>query len=1025
LTSISNGTIKKGSTSMVAMTGVSQANPTTPTTNAQLVPGESIVFFPTSTTTGSAVTLATVRAWDGVTYSANEATLQATFVAASNQIPVLTYVKDFVGGVKNTAYVFSYSNLRGDPSLISSGTQRTDAFDAEENIASMTLKFRVKSMTAGSTLARTSPTAYNFTGSGTETIDPSQSFTWTPPTDYTGRQPAFTIVAYDGTNEGSNGNGTAIQVYVNINADPVFVNSTNIISGVSESSPYVITYDKLFSLFPSSDDTTGVLGYRISSLTGATGTLQYYASGVLTNVTAPYTMYPGDQVVWTPPMYENFNTVPVHQVFKMRLVDNQGALSTEIDVKATVAPINDRPVLMSASSLSSVAKNATKTITYADIFNAIDFRDYDVNSSAKPGINDPHGISFRIESVNAGTLQGSTGTVISPVASTLSTMKYLVQSSPDLSSSWSSLTWTPPSNLTGTFTVMKVRIFDGQDFSDSVASINITVTAANSAPTASASSFNYMPGIDENGGLLVKYDDVMGYSGASDADGDLIRFKVVRLTSGTITWNGTTYTTAGLLSTPFTVGPGQTFIWRPSANANGTISAFGITLTDGMADSTEIAVTVTVSSINSAPTVAYTQPVLEGAPYYTFGANPFAISYDTLVTNLGVTDVETGTTGLTFAVSEWLGGQAIGSSTSSNCSSNVTPYTAPLSVSTNSSSTYLCWTPPAGTSGVVTAFRLQVSDPSGAISGQSALVSINIDPGNNVAPSFLSGCRAATSATNVTCSTSNVFGSPSSSVWDIRRSNGATVTWTYDQLKALSGVTDPDSSVLYFVVTSISSTLVTGSASFQKAGTNMSAYTTGTPATTSLIGVGESVVYSTRSTIGTAGSTYQLFTFKAYDGLALSATSLPISVKMQSATGLAPTFTHSAPIALTSITAGDWNEIPYADVRDTLDAYDIDDLSYANLSFLISGSPGSNITVTKKGSGACGTGTDTSIVAGTTQFGPGASLCVQLNSTSSATLATKTNMLPAVNLRTIDWTGSANGAATGTGNYIPLMVRSP
>ncbi|NBW83356.1 hypothetical protein EBR21_16530, partial [bacterium] len=228
LTSISNGTIKKGSTNMVAMVGASQANPVTPSADAQLVPGESLVFFPTSTTTGSAVTLATVRAWDGITYSSTEVTLQATFVAAGNQIPVLTYVKDFNGALKDTAFSFTYDTLRGEPALMSQGTQRTDAYDAEEVIANKTLKFRVESVNEG-VLARTAGGTIENLSAG-KYIGSGESFTWTPAAGVTGMRTAFTIVAWDGTNASA----TPVQVRVYINKDPVFTNSTNIISGIME-----------------------------------------------------------------------------------------------------------------------------------------------------------------------------------------------------------------------------------------------------------------------------------------------------------------------------------------------------------------------------------------------------------------------------------------------------------------------------------------------------------------------------------------------------------------------------------------------------------------------------------------------------------------------------------------------------------------------------------------------------------------------------------------------------------------------
>jgi hypothetical protein len=91
---------------------------------------------------------------------------------------------------------------------------------------------------------------------------------------------------------------------------------------------------------------------------------------------------------------------------------------------------------------------------------------------------------------------------------------------------------------------------------------------------------------------------------------------------------------------------------------------------------------------------------------------------------------------------------------------------------------------------------------------------------------------------------------------------------------------------------------------------------------------------------------------------------------------------------------------------------------------LITGSPGANITVNKKnGANACGT-SPTTITNGSTYISSGESICLQLNSTSAATLSTSTNSLPVLNLRTTDWT-SAGAHGSDVGNVIPLMIRGP
>jgi hypothetical protein len=1054
ITSISNGSIKKGSTTMVATVGASQANPVTPNANSQLVSSESLVFFPTSTTTGSAVTLATVRGYDGTTYSANEATLQATFTATANQIPVITYVKDFTGAVKDTAFSFTYDSLRGDPSLMAQGTQRTDAYDAEENIASKSLKFRVKSEAAGSALARTSPSAYAFTGSGTETIEPGQSFTWTPPSGSTGRQAAFSIVAYDDTNEGSNSAGTAVQVHVYVNKDPTFTNSTNLITGINENSPYTITYDKLFTTYPSSDDSTGILGYQIYDLSGAAGTLQRYVSGVATAVTTPYTMYPGDQILWTPPNHQNVTGYPTHQLFKLRLVDGENATSTAIDVKGVVTAVNTAPVYLSATSLSSVAKNAVKTITYDDIFAAIDFREYDVNTSAKPALGDNHGLRFRIESVNAGTLVGSNGTAIAPTPGNVASMKYLVKSgSQDLSSSWSSLSWTPPSNLTGTFTIMKVRLYDGEDFSDGVASIQISVTAGNATPTFTTSAFTYSPGIGENDALLVKYDDLVAYTGAADADGDVVKFKVSWLSSGSLTIGGTNYTSAGAIGAEPSIGPGQTFVWKPAANTNGTLAAFKVKLTDTVADSTEVTASVIVSDINQAPTIANTAITITGATRYTSSANPFAISYATLSTALGLSDPDI-VGNYTITVTNWLGGQGIGSSSVSNCSSSVTYF--PSSVSMNSGSTYFCWIPPAAVTGTYAAFRVSVADNNNALSGQTALVSINIT-GSDSVPSYLSGCYANTTLNSAACTTTGEFGKDGTyfSTFDINKTGAGAGTYidlSYERLKALTGARDIDSAPIQFVVTYVNGSMLDASSTLIKLGTgSMTAYTgTGTPApaATQLIGPGETMRYSLGSSLGSSlgiGSTYDLLGIKLYDGNSITGiTEKRIKVITRNGATQVPTVNFSAPIPLYSTAGGTagaiqattYYRLTYAELRNYIDAYDLDDQTWSTSTLRVVGG-GTYLTGTttngmftnvvamyRDSSTNCSSllaiTNGTNSTAGASSYSElisGNAICFQVNSTATTSLnASNTNTLTILQLAIVQ-------AGSTVAKYIPLQIR--
>jgi hypothetical protein len=693
-------------------------------------------------------------------------------------------------------------------------------------------------------------------------------------------------------------------------------------------------------------------------------------------------------------------------------------------------------VILSASSLTSVAKNVVKTITYTDIYNAIDFRDYDLNTSAKPALGDLHGISFRIESVNSGTLVGSNGTSIAPTPGNSASMKYLVQSGADLSSSWASLNWTPPPNLTGTYTVMKVRLFDGQDWSNTVASINITVTAGNSTPTYTASSFTYSPGIDENGALLVRYDDLISYTGAADADGDVIRIKVVRLNSGSITVNGTTYSTVGAIGAAPSIGPGQTFIWRPATNAFGTPSAFGIVLTDTVADSAEITASVTVSSVNTAPTLANASGTISGAARYTYNMTPFAISYSTIQSALGITDAESEV--ITLQISSWVGGQRVGSFSSSGCTSP-TYYDGSNTITVTSTNGHnFCWIPPDGVTGVVDAFRVQVSDASGAIAGQTGLIKVNITTGSNAAPSVVSGCKiASTNDTTVTCGGSIAFGSATAAetpVWSVVKAGG-TLSWTYDYLKSLSGVRDTDTSSVSFVITGINTNLTTPtSASLQKNSVNVTTYPgSGTPATTALIGPGEKITFNSSNNISSTydNDTY-LFKIKAYDGAALSA-EMWIKVSLvASSTDQPPNFRFAAPMIMPTATAvsGTAMVFSYATIRAHLDANDVNeaagDLPRGNMNLYVTSASGANFTVYKSASSACTT--PTLMAAGVT-ISSSDFLCVYPDATSAGNLnnvANAATAYPLVNIKVSNYTGSANSTTyypTNNPGAIPLMIR--
>ena len=178
-----------------------------------------------------------------------------------------------------------------------------------------------------------------------------------------------------------------------------------------------------------------------------------------------------------------------------------------------------------------------------------------------------------------------------------------------------SFTYTPALNYNGpdsfTYTVS-----DGNG-GTATGTVSLTVTPVNDAPVAAADSYTTAEDapltVGSAAGLL-----------ANDADVDGPTLAAVLVTGPA----------HGLL----TLNPNGTFTYTPAANYNGPDS-FTYKANDGSADSNTVAVTLTVTAVNDAPTAA---------PAAVTTAEDTAVVIDLATL---VSDVETPTAGLTFTVS--------------------------------------------------------------------------------------------------------------------------------------------------------------------------------------------------------------------------------------------------------------------------------------------------------------------------------------------------------------------------------------
>ena len=118
---------------------------------------------------------------------------------------------------------------------------------------------------------------------------------------------------------------------------------------------------------------------------------------------------------------------------------------------------------------------------------------------------------------------------------------------------------------------------------------------ANWAPTLTTVST--LSGATEDTGFTITYDLLAAAANEQDPDGDPISFRVEAVTNGTLKKNGVNVTPQVTL-----LGAGESWVWQPAANTNGTVDALSVKASDGsLTSATPVPVQVDVTAVNDAP----------------------------------------------------------------------------------------------------------------------------------------------------------------------------------------------------------------------------------------------------------------------------------------------------------------------------------------------------------------------------------------------------------------------------------------
>ena len=580
-----------GGAPWTALTGLSPAT-------ARLIPSGALTrirFVPAADFFGAAAIQ--FRAWDKSTgsdgqagvditvhggstaFSANSATATINILPV-NDAPTLTTVSTLTGGVEDTAFTVFYSAL-------------ATAAD-EADIDSSTISFRIESVSTGSLVLNGSAVV-----PGTSVFGAGDQLVWTPAADANGVIAAFTVVAWDG----ALASATPVQVSVNVasvNDTPSFTKGSD--PGVSEDSGLqtIAGWATAISAGPADES-----GQSLTFVVTGNSNSALFAVQPAVSATGTLTFTPAADA---------FGTAQVTIV----LQDNGGGADTSATQMfvITVSAVNDAPTLTAVSTLNGAVEDTPFVIFYSTLLAQADEADID----SAP-------VNFRIESVTSGTLTMNGGAIA------LGTTVF---------AAGDQLEWTPAANANGVLAAFMIRAWDGALASATDVQVNVSVGAANDAPTLTTVST--LTGATEDTQFVIPFATLAAAADEADVDSSPVNFRIESITSGTLTINSSAVTPGTTI-----LASGDQLEWTPAANANGVLAAFTVRAWDGaLASATAVQVSVNVTPVDDPPELVLPASgssfVDLGGGVYRLTIDPGAVPSDAV---LQVTDIDSASVDLT------------------------------------------------------------------------------------------------------------------------------------------------------------------------------------------------------------------------------------------------------------------------------------------------------------------------------------------------------------------------------------------
>jgi VCBS repeat-containing protein len=513
---------------------------------------------------------------------ASGATLQESFTysASNGTTTVSAVLRITIYGANDAA---TMSSVGSGP--LATGTEDTrsaitfamiraaaNAADLDGTVAA----FVVCSVAGGRLLIGATPeTAAAWNADSNAVIDATRNAYWTPDTNATGTQAAFTVVARD---DGGLDSETPLPIEINlapVNDAPVI---TPVAIGFTDTAGTDVftaaTGTLVASDVESSGLTFGITGVTpvadVFSLVGTYGTL------VVNRLTGAYAFTPNATVI-------NAATTAVSETFP--IVVSDGVATTAALLTISIAATDDRPTLSALESHPTPGTEDTTTeVLFSELLSRGDEGDIDGTVTA-----------FVVTEVKTGRL--SIGTSAATAIAWNSETNALITA--ELKGYW-----IPDANAHGPIDAFAVVARDnaGNDSTPAV-DYHITVTPANDAPSLTALSLA-AGSTAEDTEVQLTFAAIAAAGDGADIDGTVTSFVVKAVSSGTLKIGATAgAATAWNADTNAVIGTGLNAYWTPAANDTGVLEAFTVVARDdgGLESAVALPVQVSVSAVNDAP----------------------------------------------------------------------------------------------------------------------------------------------------------------------------------------------------------------------------------------------------------------------------------------------------------------------------------------------------------------------------------------------------------------------------------------